>query len=47
MILDVYSCTTCNKEFAVRDGEEPNVCTFCYSPEFIHTHEIKEYPEGE
>ena len=46
MILDAYSCI-CEKEFIVRDGEEPNCCPFCYSPEIYHSHEIPEYSEGE
>ena len=41
MTLDVYVCEG-NHEWAVKDGEEPNCCPFCYSPEFEHSHEVKD-----
>lgn len=39
-MLDVYSCE-CDKAFLVRDGEEPNHCPFCSSPELSWSHSIE------
>lgn len=41
MTLDDYYCEDCEGEFLVRDGEEPNNCPFCHSPELAWSHEVK------
>ena len=41
MKLDDYYCESCEGEFLVKDGEEPNACCFCQSPEIQWSHEVK------
>lgn len=41
MTLEDYFCESCDGEFLVRDGAEPNCCPFCHSPEFYWSHEVK------
>lgn len=41
MKLDDYYCESCEGDFLVRDGEEPNACPFCQSPELAWSHEVK------
>ena len=40
--LDVYYCTTCQDEFAVNEGKEPQYCPFC-SNEVDYSNTIDEH----
>ncbi|MEH6941499.1 hypothetical protein [Bacillus sp. JJ722] len=44
-MLAIHYCETCNEDFAVREGKDPNGCPFCYSPEIAWSHSIDVYGE--
>lgn len=41
MTLDIYHCTHCPEEFAVKEGKEPEVCPF-YRGEVSFSHSTED-----